>query len=126
MKIVEYVSEDTNQVSFMAYSPRKNKNQCFEEACQKWDIERLVDNLEKIENLPPAQKRNLKAILLNFSPKQAANELGISESSLKSAFSDLYRLIENLTQEKSYTVTYKNARFVLESYRKQKVSPQFL
>jgi len=41
---------------------------------------------------------------------------------LTPAFSNLYRLIENLTQEPSNTVTYKNAKFVLASYRKQKNS----
>ncbi len=125
MKIVECVSEDTKLVSFMAYSPRQNKIQHFEEACQEWDIERLVDDLVgKTGDLPPAQQRNLKAILLNLSPKEAAKQLEISESTLKPAFSALYRLIENLTQEKSNTVTYKTARFVLENYRKQKISPE--
>ena len=125
MKIVECVSEDTKLVSFMAYSPRQNKIQHFEEACQKWDIERLVNDLVgKTGDLPPAQQRNLKAILLNLSPKEAAKQLEISESTLKPAFSDLYRLIENLTQEKSNTVTYKTARFVLASYCEQKISPE--
>ena len=68
------------------------------------------------------QKRNLKAILLSCSPKKVATLLGIQESSLRPAFSNLYRLIENLTQELSNTVTYKNAKFVLASYRKQKTS----
>ena len=121
-KIVECVSEITKLVSFMAHSSKKINNQCFDEACQEWDIDRLVSDLEKTEHLPSAQQRNLKAILLTFSPKEAANKLGIAEGSLKPAFSALYRLIENLTHEKSNTVTYKNARFVLASYRKQKNS----
>jgi len=82
------------------------------------------DLVGKIGDLPPAQQRNLKAILLNLSPKEAAKQLEISESTLKPTFSVLYRLIENLTQEKSNTVTYKTARFVLASYRKQKISPE--
>ncbi|WP_126389120.1 ATP-binding protein [Pseudanabaena sp. ABRG5-3] len=111
----------------MAYSPGQNKIQHFEEACQEWDIERLADDLVgKTGDLPPAQQRNLKAILLNLSPKEAAKQLEISESTLKPAFSALYRLIENLTQEKSNTVTYKTARFVLENYRKKEISPKIL
>jgi hypothetical protein len=106
----------------MAHSSRQNNDQFFDKAYDEWDFDRLVSDLETIEHLARHQKRNLKAILLSFSPKKVATLLGIQESSLRPAFSNLYRLIENLTQEPSNTVTYKNTKFVLASYRKQKTS----
>lgn len=118
MKVVECVSGNTKLVSYMAYSSRQNNDQFFDKAYDEWDFDRLVSDLEKIEHLARHQKRNLKAILLSFSPKKVATLLGIKESSLRPAFSNLYRLIENLTQELSNTVTCKNAKFVLASYRK--------
>ncbi|MCA6575821.1 MAG: tetratricopeptide repeat protein [Pseudanabaena sp. M57BS1SP1A06MG] len=106
----------------MDRSSQQNNDDFFDKAYDEWDFDRLVSDLEKIEHLARHQKRNLKAILLSFSPKKVATLLGIQESSLRPAFSNLYRLIENLTQEPSNTVTYKNAKFVLASYRKQKNS----
>lgn len=122
MKVEQYVSGNTKLVSYMARSSQQNNDDFFDKAYDEWDFDRLVSDLEKIEHLARHQKRNLKAILLSFSPKKVATLLGIQESSLRPAFSNLYRLIENLTQEPSNTVTYKNAKFVLASYRKQKNS----
>lgn len=124
MKVEQYVSGNTKLVSYMDRSSQQNNDDFFDKAYDEWDFDRLVSDLEKIEHLARHQKRNLKAILLSFSPKKVATLLGIQASSLRPAFSNLYRLIENLTQEPSNTVTYKNAKFVLAlaSYRKQKNS----
>ena len=109
----------------MAQFSDKSNYQHFEEARQNWDVDRLVNdiNVSTSEKLTPALKRNLQAILLVLSPKEASRKIGISESSLKPAFSAIYRIIETLTRQKANTVTYKNAYLLpaLASYRKQEV-----
>jgi tetratricopeptide (TPR) repeat protein len=87
---------------------------------QEWELARLFGDMEaqQLKPFTPAQQRNLKMILLGFSPKEASRILIIAETSLKPAFSGLYRLIENLTGQPETTVTYKNAPPVLASYRK--------
>jgi tetratricopeptide (TPR) repeat protein len=87
---------------------------------QEWELARLFGDMEaqQLKPFTPAQQRNLKMILLGFSPKEASRILIIAETSLKPAFSGLYRLIENLTGQPETTVTYKNAPLVLASYRK--------
>ncbi|OBQ08111.1 MAG: hypothetical protein AN482_13385 [Anabaena sp. LE011-02] len=99
----------------------QNRDGCyFSEVAQDWDLERLFKdiNTSGIEDLPSAQQRNLKAILLGLSPKDTSLKLGLGKKSLDSAFSDLYRIIERLTDQPARSVTYKNAPLVLAKYRK--------
>jgi tetratricopeptide (TPR) repeat protein len=89
-------------------------------ASQDWDLARLFGDMEAkhFKKLTPAQQRNLKFILLGLSPKEAAKILNVEETSLKPAFSGVYRLVEDLTEHPDKSVTYKNASIVLAKYRK--------
>jgi tetratricopeptide (TPR) repeat protein len=98
--------------------PIANIENCeFIAAYQEFDVKRLIVDIEAKEKLTFSQQRNLSAIILGVSPKDAALRLGISEASLKPAFSMIYRLIEQVTQQPHKTVTYKNASVVLVNYR---------
>ncbi len=99
----------------------QNGDNCyFSEAEQEWDLKRLFDDIEanQPKMLTPAQKRNLKAILLGLSPSDASRILHIERTSLKSAFSLLYRIIEDLVDHPETSITYKNASRILKNYRK--------
>ena len=87
----------------------------FSKASQEWDLVHLFGEMEakQFKKLTPAQQRNLKLILLGLSPKVASQILTVAETSLKPAFSGLYRLIEDLTNQPATSVTYKNASIVL-------------
>jgi tetratricopeptide (TPR) repeat protein len=102
----------------MANTQQEMPNSNFANAYQDWDIKLLEEDLTQIAKMTPAQKRNLLAIILGISPRIAARSLSLSESSLKPAFSALYRLLEKLTNQPTNTVTYKNAPLVLSKYRK--------
>ncbi|MEI6332674.1 MAG: NB-ARC domain-containing protein [Pseudanabaena sp. ELA645] len=101
-------------------NPSQNDDSCyFPNIEQEWDWGRLLKEIAaKQKNLQPAEQRNLQAILHGISPKDASVIFHIAESSLKPAFSELYRLIENLTEQTEKTVTYRNAPLVLQHYRK--------
>lgn len=96
----------------------------FSKASQEWDLVHLFGEMEakQFKKLTPAQQRNLKLILLGLSPKVASQILTVAETSLKPAFSGLYRLIEDLTNQPATSVTYKNASIVLAKYRKGSIA----
>jgi tetratricopeptide (TPR) repeat protein len=99
----------------------QNGDTCkFAEADQDWNLESLFSDIEakQLKKVTPAQQRNLRAILLGLSPQQVSNQLRLGRKSLDPAFSALYRLIEDLTDQPDTSVTYKNAPLVLAKYRK--------
>ncbi|WP_286392110.1 tetratricopeptide repeat protein [Pseudanabaena mucicola] len=104
--------------------PKSQKNliseHFFQEACQDWDLERLINALGIANSC--ALQRNLRALLLGLTPKQAANIIGIKADGLKVGYSTLYGLIRNLTGEDK--VGGLSAALVLEKagYRKNNIS----
>ena len=91
----------------------------FSKAEQEWDTELLFRDIQaRHKKLTASEQRNLKALLLGLSPKDASLTLVFAEKSLKSAFSDLYRLIEELVDQPEKSVSYRNVPLVLAKYRK--------
>lgn len=95
----------------------------FSKAEQEWDLGCLFLDIEAKQHKKPtaSQQRNLKALLLGLSPKEASLILTFDEKSLKAAFSDLYRLIEELVDQPEKSVNYRNVPLVLARYRKRAV-----
>jgi tetratricopeptide (TPR) repeat protein len=99
----------------------QNGDMCkFSRAAQEWDLDRLFRDIEtkQLQKLTASEQRNLKALLQELSPKDASLIFGFHEKSLKSAFSDLYRLIEGLVDQPEKSVNYRNVPLVLAKYRK--------
>ena len=97
----------------------QNRDICkFSKAEQDWNLGHLFLDIEAKQHKKPtaSQQRNLKALLLGLSPKEASLILTFEEKSLKSAFSDLYRLIEELVDqpEKSVIAVFKKVRTELD------------
>ena len=92
----------------------------FSKAEQDWNLGHLFLDIEAKQHKKPtaSQQRNLKALLLGLSPKEASLILTFEEKSLKSAFSDIYRLIEELVDQPEKSVNYRNVPLVLAKYRK--------
>ena len=92
----------------------------FSKAEQDWDTKGLFKDIEakQPKKLTASEQRNLKALLLGHSPKDASPILNIEEKSLRPAFSALYRLIEELVDQPDKSVNYRNVPLVLAKYRK--------
>ena len=92
----------------------------FPRAEQDWDLAELFKDIEsrQLKKLTASEQRNLKALLLGYSPKDVSPILSIEEKSLRPAFSALYRLIEELVDQPERSVNYRNVPLVLAKYRK--------
>ena len=79
----------------------------FKEANEQFDVESIYKDIDKkrLKKLSPTDKRNIRAILLGFTPSHASEILGLKEDSLKSKFCEIYRDIEQLIEAQPFTVS---------------------
>lgn len=103
-------------------------SQDFAEAYLRWDVERLIKDIEEFEKrlLTKAEKRNLLAILLGLSASQAQDKMKVAKKtrSLDGYFNKIRRTIELFLDLESSTLkTSHDVVNVLASYRKGQELP---